>query len=252
MYKQAFAAFAATSGLLLAAGPAVAEDTETTTTSAVPCSNRNGYSYNLKPPPPLTGDVRAEDVEKLIEKIMHNSALFPASAAAPAPVPNAAANPAAPNAAVPAPTPSVPSGTPGRNTIESWVNQAITCAQRGGAKAPQLKSGDLDSDDYDIWFGGAVAAPAPVCTTTTAPAAPAPAPSTLLEAVGVTQLISALMTGQFACVPQGTGATATQPLVPQSAAEPVMGTVPQVTAQQSASLLDSLGVTDLISGLLGG
>ncbi|WP_153264974.1 hypothetical protein [Nonomuraea phyllanthi] len=241
MYKQAFAAFAATSGLLLAAGPAAAEDTETTTTSAVPCSNRNGYSYNLKPPPPLTGDVRAEDVEKLIEKIMHNSALFPASAA----------NPAAPNAAVPAPTPSVPSGTPGRNTIESWVNQAITCAQRGGAKAPQLKSGDPESDDFDIWFGGAVAAPAPVCTATTAPAAPAPAPSTLLEAVGVTQLISALMTGQFACVPQGTATTATQPLVPQSAAEPVMGTVPQVTAQQSASLLDSLGVTDLISGLLG-
>ncbi|MFI6736577.1 hypothetical protein ACIBI9_26935 [Nonomuraea sp. NPDC050451] len=91
MYKHAIAAFAATSGLLLAAGPAAAEEGAVDT---VLCGNNNVVSYS-------TQSSWAEDFDALTESVFNESPLGP-------------------------PWYGRPSFVDGR----TWVNRTTTCGQR--------------------------------------------------------------------------------------------------------------------------
>ncbi|MGV9376592.1 hypothetical protein ACWDRB_12290 [Nonomuraea sp. NPDC003707] len=76
MYKHAIAAFAATSGLLLAAGPAAAEEGAVDT---VLCGNNNVVSYNGQ-------SSWTEDFQALAESVFNESPLGPPWSGRPSPV----------------------------------------------------------------------------------------------------------------------------------------------------------------------
>ncbi|MFG1703787.1 hypothetical protein ACFLIM_11385 [Nonomuraea sp. M3C6] len=247
MFRPAIAVFAATSaGVLLAAAPVSAEDGD-----VVPCSNNDYISINVSPPPPLTGNVDADDIRRFFGAIAGGSPWTPRSttpSAFPRPVlpfmpsPTPSATPgsfvprdAGPPPAVPdAPLWAVPNATPSspplslahaRSLIDVLVSRAKACAATA-TPAPGSATSPVPLTDSEVaQLLETLAATRPVCTTSSTPA---PTPRSFLDAIGVSALLDPFITG---CAPVA-------PAPPPAAAAP--------------SLLDSLGISGLLGGLLCG
>ncbi|MBB5774895.1 hypothetical protein AB0K16_28280 [Nonomuraea jabiensis] len=190
MYKHAIAAFAATSGLLLAAGPAAAEEG---TVDTVLCGNNNVVSYNAQ-------STWARDFEALTDAVFDESPLGP-------------------------PWPARPSFVDG----QTWFNRTTTCSQ----SVPTYKSGGV----LGLVDGLLTPAPATSCSTA------ATSSSSLLAALGLTQVVGSVWVGAAPCTTVTTWSPATGTWMIESPGD--------LTVEEPTSLLGAIGVSSLVSQLLG-
>ncbi|MCK2213269.1 hypothetical protein MF672_005585 [Actinomadura sp. ATCC 31491] len=241
MYKHAIAAFAAASGLLMAAEPALAESQPVHVTL---CGDKDAISINVSPPPPLNGAVTAEDFRELLRAIAAgdwSSATQPMSAAA---APAAASAPAAAQAAADDAEQAKPL-SPGRALYEELLGEVRACL---GDRQAQAAPGD-----------------GPVVPPGTPPAAGAGAYAGAdarqpgwLGSPDLAAMLEALVSGPVTCTPGQQAQPGEQAIAPA----PVAGVAPTPAAAAPAAaqgpaearqpLLDAVNLRELVDSVLAG
>ncbi|GAA3673568.1 hypothetical protein GCM10022224_042310 [Nonomuraea antimicrobica] len=260
MYRQAIAAFTATSAVLLAAAaPANAEDA----TVAAQCSNRDDISINVTPPASLTGTITADEIRGLMESVVADTSLhgffspplpmyddldsarYPGRALSPSlPIPNLpplaslmppGRGPYGPPR-VPVPTSAYEpwdTPTPAHDMLETLVNRAIECVRRSaapGTELPPLLS--VDTSPVTRYLEALVATRPLVCDPETGRPSPAQNPTTLLESLGVQSLLEAVVDNSTLCANLATSRPAS------------------AVATGTTSVLNRIGVAGLLDALL--
>ncbi|MET7328507.1 hypothetical protein [Nonomuraea sp. NPDC005650] len=230
MYKHAIAAFAATSGLLLAAGPAAAEEG---TAKTVSCGDNGLFSYD-RPLAPLAAGAR-DNVGAVSESIYYSTALGPSWSSRTSYL-------GSPKSYV----------SYDEDLVRRWLDQVRACGSTNSTGVPTYKTGGV------VGLVNGLFAPVPAQPCTTPVAA-----GSLLTSIGVTQLFDRVWTGTVPCVAMSSTenwASAenwTSGETSLSSANwantenwiSVEGPAVQVTGNNS-SLLDTLGVTTLLNQVL--
>ncbi|GAA3601373.1 hypothetical protein GCM10022419_102000 [Nonomuraea rosea] len=272
MYKHAIAVFTATSAVLMtAAGPGAAEVAPSPAEAAASpaaCSNHDVISINVSPPPPLTGTVTATDVRAFVESlvgatppgqlatpqpsasVLPGTSVLPDVSALPGLAPSGlpdsvpSVTPGLPSFITPTPTPSSAAAaalSPAETLVNEIMSRAIACVNGTPMPASAAPYAPLiDTAGLTRLFEQLLGTPA-ACGTPSPAATPAPTPTptSLLAALGVDRVLGALTTGTVAC----------QDPAADPAAVPAPG--PADTAPSSRSFLDTLGVTNLLKGIIG-
>ncbi|MEV4073673.1 hypothetical protein [Nonomuraea fuscirosea] len=238
MSRQAIALFVATSAVLLApAGTANAE--EEAAFPPVECTTHDGRVVNVTPPPPWLGTVTADVVGGLMDSVAGLRTMEGAYG------PGAGtANPYAPPA-IPAPAPTPPvTPAPGTaeqdgETMEGLIYNAVVCSHGTNHTTTSLLPPEEDPERVARYLETLFTTSKQACAPT------APRPKSLLSALGVQQLVDSLIAAPAPCLPPA------QPgQVPQEDQMYQVGQVGQVD-QAPTSLLDAIGVTDLLNSLSG-
>ncbi|MCF6476603.1 hypothetical protein FAF44_50980, partial [Nonomuraea sp. MG754425] len=148
MYRHTAAVATAVSAAALLAFAAAPADAENEAAPAVECSNRDGYSYNMSPPPPMSGDVSARDVEKLVNSIIGGARLGGSlSTGAPLGV-------------------GAESDSPIEDRFEDLLSRALKCAHATSARGAKLPPKSAVGTDPIVQGPEALAAPSPAASPT--------------------------------------------------------------------------------------
>ncbi|MFI7126100.1 hypothetical protein ACIBQ1_10435 [Nonomuraea sp. NPDC050153] len=224
MYKHAIAAFAATSGLLLNAGPAAAEEG---TAKTVSCSDNGLFSYD-RPLAPLAAGAKG-NVGAVSESIYYSTALGPSWSSRTSYV-------GSPQSYV----------SYDQDLLRRWLDRARACGATNSTGVPTYKAGGV------VGLVDGLFAPVPARPCTTAASA-----GSLLTAIGVTQLFDQVWTGAVPCVAMSSTENWASAETSMSSANwtntenwiSVEAPAVEVTGN-SSSLLDALGVTTLVNQIL--
>ncbi|MFC4122137.1 hypothetical protein [Nonomuraea zeae] len=152
----------------------------------------------------------------------------------------------------PTPLPSRATYAPSRATYEEglvneFISGAMACVDGTPKPASEAPFAPLiNADGLTELLNEIFGIPEAACATPGFAATPTTATTSLLGALGVTGLLDTLVNGPAAC--QAPAAAAVQAPAQAQAQASVQAPAP---ASSSRSLLDALGVTDLLRGLVG-